>query len=792
MVKPHRESHGTPRKTPPRARGTLPFTLLSDPTPLIGRDRELEVVRQHMLGETVRLLTLTGPGGVGKTRLALAAARSVEGAFPDGAWFVDLVPVRDPTHIDATIAHALHLEEVGTRSSRDRVTAYLRTRHVLLVLDNFEHVLPAATRVGELLATCPYLKVLATSREPLNLRLEHRFPLAGLALPNLRVPDLAAVALVPSGALFLEHARRVQPDFGLTPGDARDLAALLHRLDGIPLAIRIAAVHSHVLSPAAMLARLQGQALLSTEQARDVPARHHTLRDAIDWSFGLLGVTGQAGFRQLGVFAGGWTLEGAEAVLQDPEPASPVWAILGLLVDKSLVQATTLASDDWRYSLLQPVREYALARLQESGEVDAARDRHAAYYLALAERAEPALWGPEEGTWVRRLEAEHENFRAALRWAAERNDGELSLRLAGALADFWAWRGYLREGRRWLEEARVLGAAAPPLLRAKALAGEGHLARLQGDYPQARALLQNALALAEVLRDPALTAGVLWRLGRVVALQGDASEARALLERSVALGREAGDVRDTAIALVHLGRHFVLLEDLERAESAITEALELGRGTGSALLMAWDLTIFAQLKLWQRDTTGAASLASEALRLAIEGRRGITYVVMIVAFVSEQRGDVERAVRLLATVDAWSDLTGEVVSFTYYDPAAYAVLHARARQQLGDVAYHAAVAEARTLSLDQAADLARASLEPLLPRGPAGTTAGAERPRAFLSDREQAVLRLVAEGLFNKQIATSLGLGERTVKAHLSSAMNKLGVDNRAHAAVSAVQRGLL
>jgi non-specific serine/threonine protein kinase len=647
--------------------------------------------------------------------------------------------------------------------------------------------------VTELLAASPQLKVLATSREPLNLRLEHRFPLAGLALPDLRAPD-SAVALAPSAALFLEHARRVQPDFGLTPADTRPLTELLHRLDGIPLAIRIAAVHSHVLSPAAMLARLQGQALLSTEETRDVPARHHTLRDAIDWSYGLLRTTEQAAFRQLGVFAGGWTLEGAEAILQDPERASPVWAILGLLVDKSLVQADTLPSNDRRYRLLQPVREYALARLQESREVDAARHRFAAYYLALAERAEPALWGPEEGAWVPRLEAEYENFRAALRWAVERRDGEFSLRLAGALADFWAWRGYQREGQRWLEEARALGAEASPAVRAKALAGEGHLARLQGDYPQARALLQNAMALAEVLSDPVLTAGILWRLGRAVALQGDASEARALLERSVALSREAGDVRDTAIALVHLGRHFVLLEELEHAAAAFTEALELGRSTGSALLMAWALTIFAQLKLKRQDDTGAARLAAEALRLAMVSRRGIAYVAMIAALVSEHRGDVERAVRLLAAVDAWSDLTGEVVRLTYQDPAAYVVLHARARRQLGETAYNAAVAEARTLSVDEAADLARASLEPPAPRGPGGSTtaAGADRPRTVLSDRERAVLRLITEGLPNKQIGTALGIAERTVKSHVTSAMNKLGVDNRAHAAVAAIQHGLL
>ena len=465
MTTPGRRGRrATPRAGSPTL-GALPSTVLSDPTPLIDRERELEAIRTQLLNESVRLVTLTGTGGIGKTRLALAAARYVERGFSDGAWFVDLAPLHDPTGIDAAIAQALKLEEIPALSPAEHVTAYLRDRHLLLVLDNFEHLLPAAARVAELLTAAPQLKVLVTSREPLNLRLEHRVSLAGLALPDPRAPDWAAVAQAPAAALFLEHARRIQPDFRLTPTDARALAALLHRLDGLPLGIRIAAVHSHILSPEAMLARFQGQALLSIEEAQDAPTRHHSLRRAMEWSYGLLGATEQAAFRKLSVFVGGWTLEAAEAVLQDREQTSPVWATLGRLVDKSLVQADAIASDDRRYRMLQPVREYALARLQDTEERDVARDRHARYYLALAEKAQPVLLGPEEDAWYGRLEAEHENIRAALRWAAERGDGEFSLRLAGALADFWGGRNYLREGRRWLEDARALGSETSSLVR---------------------------------------------------------------------------------------------------------------------------------------------------------------------------------------------------------------------------------------------------------------------------------------------------------------------------------------
>jgi predicted ATPase/DNA-binding NarL/FixJ family response regulator len=796
---PQRASHSDPqrRRSTHKAGGAMPSTILFDPAPLIGREREMQAIRALLLEESVRLVTLTGPGGIGKTRLALAAARSVEAAFPNGVWFVDLASLHDPVELDAAVAHVLKLDHGDKRSPAESVTAYLRQRTLLLALDNFEHLLPAAARVAALLAAAPGLKVLVTSREPLNLRLEHRVPVAPLVLPDLQSVDPASVARSPAGALFVEHARRLQPDFALAPTDASALAALLHRLDGIPLAIQIAAVHSHVLSSEAMLARLEGQALLSSEEAQDGPARHHSLRRAMDWSYDLLSPTDQAAFGQLGVFVGGWTLEAVEAVLQEREPASPVWAILGRLVDKSLVQVEAV-HDDRRYRMLEPIREYALERLAEAGESDTVRQRHAAYYLALAEQAAPAVLPLFEETAWRRVEAEHENVLAVLRWAVGRGDSDLSLRLTGSLADVWAVRGYVGEGRRWLEAARALGSTAPPVVLARALAGEGILTGFEGDYPRAKSLLQDALALVEPLRDPMLTARLQSLLGDFAMLQGNAAVARELLERSLALSRQAADGPGVAFALISLGRSFALLDDQERAEAAIREGLDFARTADIPRLMSVALMNLAQLELRRNDYPDAARLAAEALRLARAGgyRRIIKQVVAIAALVSGRHRGLDRAVRLLAAVDLWR-LWGQIlmVSATNDDPAAYAALQTRARQQMGEAAYRSAVAEAQVLSVDQVADLAQIALEPRvrsgrdrLPAGPAREAA----PRRVLSDRQRAVLRLVGEGLPNKQIATALSIGERTVKSHVASALNKLGADNRAHAAVVAIQRGLL
>jgi DNA-binding NarL/FixJ family response regulator len=493
-------------------------------------------------------------------------------------------------------------------------------------------------------------------------------------------------------------------------------------------------------------------------------------------------------FRQLAVFAGGWTLEAAEAVIQRQDPQSPIWRTLGSLVEKSLVQTDRTAGAHRRYRMLETVREFALERLAASGNVDTVKQRHADYYLSLAERAEPEWWGREEEVWARRMGQEHENVRAVLQWAGERGDGELSLRLAGALADYWLKGSHLREGRRWLEQALALSPDGPSRLRAKALVGAGVLASFAGDFPAARSFLQRALGLAA--GDPATTVRVLNHLGIVAIFEDDARGAEALLERGLALMQVDPDQRWQPITLLLLGVVCMRLGDLERAETYLTESTNLCRIVGNKRLTVYVTSYLAQVKLELQDEAGAVVLAAAALTAAREvaPSRALWLAVGTAAFVSAHRGDLDRAVRLLAAEDAWSEWTGHLILYGIAVRQAREVITARARHQMGESAYETATSDGRALSAEDAFDLARAALEPLTPTGPERAAA----IRVVLSDREQAVLRLVAEGFPNKQIATALAIAERTVSAHLTSAMNKLGVANRAHAAVVALQRGLL
>ncbi|MGH2627997.1 MAG: ATP-binding protein, partial [Anaerolineales bacterium] len=449
---------------------TPPTSLPARPGPLIGRSEETETVRRLLLRPEVRLVTLTGPPGIGKTRVALEVAAGLEDAFAAGAIFVDLSTIADPTRVPAAILQALRGKRTRQQSPLDALVELLRERRMLLVLDNFEHVAPAAAQAAQLLERCRDLKILATSRARLRVSWEHEVPLPPLRLPDLKTAsDPTAVASSPAVALFLERARAVVPDFHLTAGNAPAVAQLCHRLDGLPLAIELAAARIKLLSPEAMLQRLRHLLSLLTGGGRDLPARHQTVRAAVAWSYALLDPGTQAVFRRFAVFVGGCALPAAETVCVVAEETEGVLDALSTLIDNSLLRREVHAEGEMRFSMLETIRAYALEQLSATPEVETVLRRHALHYLALAESAEPALAGPEQSMWLDRLEQEHENLRAALRWTLQAGEAEIGLRMGGALAQFWERHGYTREGRGWLDALLADPGAAPVPVRARAL-----------------------------------------------------------------------------------------------------------------------------------------------------------------------------------------------------------------------------------------------------------------------------------------------------------------------------------
>nr|MBF6590632.1 helix-turn-helix domain-containing protein [Ktedonobacterales bacterium] len=577
--------HGVPRD---RARHNLPAQL----TRLLGRDEAMRAVVALVRRADVRLVTLTGPGGIGKTRLAIQVAAELLDDFPDGVWFVRLSRLTDPYLVIPTIAETLSLKEVGGQAIAETLRIYLRERCMALVLDNCEHLAAAAPDVADLLEMCPALTVLATSRMALRLRGEHEYPVAPLGLPPAASdPGLAQapehLMTYAAAALFVERARAVRPDFALSAENAPTVARICARLDGLPLAIELASARIKLLSPSGLLARLEHGLGFLVGGARDLSERQQAMRSTLAWSENLLSAEERVLFRRLAVFVGGCTLEVAEAVCAAPEGAPPlgveVLEGLSALVDQSLAQQREEGGES-RFSMLHVIREYALERLEMSGEAEALRRAHAASLVALIERAEPELTGPEVGVWLDRLEREHDNLRAALGWAQERGEVETGLRLVAAVFRFWMARGHLREGRAWVEtllarEAEVdagnaSAVSGPPgaaLRRARALFAAGVLAVYQGDNTTAETWLEEATAVGQAVGDRPTTARALNMLGVMAMHQGELALAGARLEESLVLMHEAGERRDIAVVLTNLGIVFYSQDDLARAATAFGE-----------------------------------------------------------------------------------------------------------------------------------------------------------------------------------------------------------------------------
>ncbi len=610
------------------ASGAPPTQLPVPPTPLIGRTAEVTAVRDVLLRGDVRLLTLTGAPGIGKTRLSLAVALDLRGAFVDGVSFISLAPLRDPSLVVATIAQTLGIAERAGQPMLERLKAYVRDRQLLLILDNFEHLLAAAPHLAELLAAARQLTLLITSRVALRLVGEHRFPVPPLAAPE-RAQHLPNDVFARYAAidLFIQRARAVDPCFTLDDANAQVVGAICVRLDGLPLAIELAATRISLFTPPELLARLDRRLALLTEGALDLPARQQTLRRAIDWSYDLLDEGEQALLRRLGVFVGGWTLEAVEPVCN----ATGDVGVGGLegsaaLVDRSLVQHGQGSDGGSRFTLLETIREYALDRLEASGESDALRRQHAEYFLGLAEAAEPQLWASDQLRWLNRLEHEHDNLRAALAWAIE-HDAAVALRIAGALASFWDTRGYHSEGRRWLE--RALTRTAPPAHGA-----------METDHIPALCLSADVAAYAKALHGAGLLAHA----------QEDNARAEALFTQGLALARASGDSRRIALLLNDLAEQALHRGDVERATTLCAEGLPLARESGDRSATARLLLRSAELAWEQGNFVSAVSCYDESLTLlrALDDRRGLTWALLSRGQRAQAQGERQAAAELFA------------------------------------------------------------------------------------------------------------------------------------------------
>ena len=672
-----------------------PRTVPMSPTPLLGRERDVAMAL-HLFNESTggRLVTLTGPGGVGKTRLAVQVAGHRHAAWADGAVFVDLAPLREPELLPAALAQALGIGDAGDQPVLETVRQSLAARRMLLVLDNFEQVLASAPVVADLLATCPYLTCLVTSREPLHLRWEHEQPVLPLALPAMGNQDLQGIAASPAVALFVQRARAVMPTFVLTAHSAAVVAEICFRLDGLPLAIELAAARSKLLTPQAIQARLGHRLGLLAGETPDAPLRHQTLRAALDWSYDLLKPADRALFRCLAVFVGGFTVEAASAVCAGITDVT--LDRLGALVDKSLILIGALAdtraeSSEPRFRLLETIREYGLELLENSGELDATLERHARYLVTLAEQAEPRIVESGQTYWLNLIEDEHDNLRAALTWSArEPARVELGLRLLTSLISFWYIRSNFGESRTWLERllAQAEHAQVSPALRVKALWSAGSLASYQGDYAGAGSLIEAAMAIDRADQDDATTTVLLTWRGLVAFGQFDDAKAQRCFEEARKLGRRLGDIRLFAFALSHLSRLAYRQSDYARARrlgqaslrlfrardepwgvallltvlgavahrtgkyelarSLHEQSLDLSREVGDRANVAQALTNLGNLERALGDLVGARGRYEESLRLCREigDRRGASLALGNLGAVIERQGDRAGARRL--------------------------------------------------------------------------------------------------------------------------------------------------
>ena len=636
-IPPARESIPSPRNLPVQR------------TVFLGREREEDALRQLLSRADVHLLTLTGPGGIGKTRLALQVAGKVAEQFPGGVCFVGLAAICERDLIASAIVQVVGVRETGNKYPEDALMEYLGglSQPMLLLLDNFEHLVAAAPVVAQMLTACPNLKVLVTSQAPLHIYGEHEYPVPPLELPDPQsLPDLEVLSRLPAITLFVERAQAVKHQFALTKENAVAVATICARLDGVPLAIELAAARIKLLPPSAILARLESRLNLLTGGARDVPTRQQTLRNTVEWSYSILNTAEQTLFRRLAVFAGGCTLESVEAVCDTKgDLGLDVFEGMASLVDKSLVQQVEHVDKETRFTMLSTIREYALERLAGSDDISATRRAHAAYYLVLAEEGA----GDTQSEWLNRFDIEHENFRLAIDDLVVIGDAEWAMRLGTALFRFWETREHLMEGRTAIGKILVMeGATARPKLRARLLFAGAVLAAAQGDYESARPLFEESLDVCVKLNDKSGVAVALNGLAVNARDRGELSAASQLFEQCLGIWKEVGDATAIARALSNLGSVMKWQGKYERAFSVYEECLSMFRQSGDSSGVAWTLNYLGDLAREKADLAVARSYCEQSLS---EFRRlhdnwGIASTLCDLASLSCDQGNNSEARRL--------------------------------------------------------------------------------------------------------------------------------------------------
>jgi predicted ATPase/DNA-binding CsgD family transcriptional regulator len=871
-----------------RVASAPPLAALPTPvTPLFGREEAVRAVVELLHHD--RLITLTGPGGTGKTRLAIEIARTILGPkghpgvsilgsaahddapnskiknpnFPAGVYFVSLATIHNPGLVLSAIAQMLGVMEMAGQPLLETLQQWLQARHLLLVLDNFEQVEAAAPLVGALLATAPKVAALITSRTILHLAGEQEFAVLPLEVPTLaQPPSTATIAQNPSVALFVERAQSVRPTLQLTDDNAATIAEICRRLDGLPLALELAAARCRILSPQALLARLVSPLQLLTGGPADLPTRQQTLRATIDWSYHLLAAEEQTLFRRLAIFVGGWTLAAVEEICTTEEQRPPATARPGVLsaaalavldrltalVEHSLVRQEEDEGGEPRFTILETIREYALERLEASGELSLLRRLHVDFYLALAEEAEVKLTSHEQLTWLAQLDREHDNLRAALAACRELAGGsELALRLAAALWWYWWVRGHISEGRAWLEGLLVQTAmdmATQTLMRVRAtvLYRAAFLAMTQDDYRRGSALGEESLTLFRALSDAQGIAWARYMLGWAMLMQGEQSRAHADYTESLTLFRALNNVRGMIWALNSLSNLAHMQNDLDRAAELANEHLALARAVGNPREIAAGLGHLSGIVQSQGNLMQAQSYNEEALkRFRIVGDRlsiAITlHSLAYLAQIQQRYGEAEGlfleafdyyhrigsrfgVARCLVGLSAVAEAAGYYILAVKLHGAAMAqhehlenylapdertmIEESRVaiRRHLGEAIYAAAWDEGRAMTPSQALAASEPESSPIspvvppvhIPPSPPSSSVAISSASTFafgLTEREIEVLRLLSQGLSYAEIADKLIISPRTVNRHLTSIYTKLNVASRHAATRFALDHGI-